>query len=109
MLPTRQNNAYLLDISQGASVPTIPVGHTRAARRSVLGERVERSFERATGLETALVANTGEARPVIAPDQVLVSGRLATGAPVSLYYRRAGRAGSRASNGRSTDRVNACA
>ena len=87
MIPTRQNNAYLLDKSQGATMLTIPVGHTLAALRTVLGDVVELSSVLSTRRETALVADTGDFVAVSAPDQVLVSGILASGAPVSLHYR----------------------
>jgi len=41
----------------------------------------------ATRRDTALVRDTGERLPVSAPDEVLVSGMMANGAPMSLHYR----------------------
>ncbi|AZO66806.1 Gfo/Idh/MocA family oxidoreductase [Mesorhizobium mediterraneum] len=79
--------AYLLDRANGATMLTIPVGHTLAALRDVLGEVAEVSAVLATRRPTALAVDTGETLPVSAPDQVLVSGVLASGAPLSIHYR----------------------
>jgi predicted dehydrogenase len=79
--------AYLLDRANGATMLTIPVGHALAALREVLGEVAEVSAVLATRRTSALVADTGETLPVSAPDQVLVSGVLASGAPISIHYR----------------------
>jgi predicted dehydrogenase len=80
-------SAYLLDRANGATMLTIPVGHTLAALRDVLGEVAAVSAVLATRRTSALAADTGETLPVSAPDQVLVSGVLASGAPLSLHYR----------------------
>src|SRR5258705_3018606 len=80
-------SAYLLDRANGATMLTIPLGHTLAALRDVLGEVAEVSAVLATRRTTALAADTGETLSVSAPDQVLVSGVLANGAPVSIHYR----------------------
>jgi predicted dehydrogenase len=83
----KKTNAYLLDRANGATMLTIPLGHTLAALRDVLGEVAEVSAILATRRPTAQVGDTGEALPVTAPDQVLVSALLASGAPVSMHYR----------------------
>jgi predicted dehydrogenase len=82
-----EKSAYLLDRTNGATMLTIPMGHTLAALRDVLGEVAEVSAVSATRRTSALVAATGETLPVSAPDQVLVSGVLANGAPLSIHYR----------------------
>jgi predicted dehydrogenase len=86
-IPDKKTWAYLLDRANGATMLTIPVGHTLAALTSVLGEVVKVSAVLATRRTTALVADTGETLPVSAPDQVLVSGVLASGAPLCIHYR----------------------
>ena len=86
-IPDKKTWAYLLDRSNGATLLTIPVGHTLAALRDVLGEVAEVSAVLATRRTSARVADTGETLPVSAPDQVLVSGILASGAPLSIHYR----------------------
>jgi predicted dehydrogenase len=80
-------SAYMLDRANGATMLSIPVGHTLAALRDVLGELAEVSAVLATRRTRALAVDTGETLSVSAPDQVLVSGVLASGAPVSLHYR----------------------
>ncbi|MHB8421894.1 MAG: Gfo/Idh/MocA family protein [Leptospirales bacterium] len=85
-IPDKKIYAYLLDRANGATMLTIPVGHTLAALTSVLGEVAEVSAVLATRRTTALAADTGETLPVSAPDQVLVSGVLVSGAPLSIHY-----------------------
>jgi len=79
--------AYLLDRRNGATMLTIPLGHTLAALRDVLGDIAELSAVLATRRQTAKALDTGETLPVTAPDQVLVSGVLAGGAPISIHMR----------------------
>ena len=86
-IPDKRTSAYLLDRANGATMLTIPIGHTLAALRDVLGEIAEVSAVLATRRPTAQVADTGESLPMSAPDQVLVSGVLAAGAPLSIHYR----------------------
>jgi predicted dehydrogenase len=73
-------SAYLLDRANGATMLTIPVGHTLAALRDVLGEVAEVSAILATRRTSAQAMDTGET-------QVLVSAVLASGAPVSIHFR----------------------
>ena len=86
-IPEKKTYAYLLDRANGANLLTIPVGHTLAALRHVFGDVAQVSSVLATRRTTALAADTGETLPVSAPDQVLVSGVLAGGVPVSIHYR----------------------
>lgn len=86
-IPDKKTYAYLLDRANGATLLTIPVGHTLAALRDVLGEVAEVSAVLATRRTSAYVVDTGETLPVSAPDQVLVNGVLASGAPLSIHYR----------------------
>ena len=87
VIPDKKTYAYLLDRTNGATVLTIPAGHTLAALRDVLGEIAEVSAVLATRRTSARVADTSATLSVSAPDQVLVSGVLASGAPVSIHYR----------------------
>lgn len=86
-IPDKKTWAYLLDRANGATLLTIPLGHTLAALRDALGEVAEVSAVLATRRTSALAADTWETLPVSAPDQVLVSGILASGAPLSIHYR----------------------
>ncbi|SRR6266568_2238873 len=78
---------YLLDRTNGATMLTIPMGHTLAALRDVLGEIVELSAVVTNRRHEVQAVETGMMLPMTAPDQVLVSGRLDSGAPVSIHYR----------------------
>jgi predicted dehydrogenase len=86
-IPDRKTYGYLLDRANGATMLTIPFGHTLAALTSVLGTVAAVSGVLATRRSTARVLDTGEILPVTAPDQVLVSGVLANDVPVSLHFR----------------------
>jgi predicted dehydrogenase len=86
-IPEKKTYAYLLDRANGATLLTIPLGHTLAALRDVLGEIAQVSAILATRRTTTRVGDTGETLSVSSPDQVLVSGLLASGAPVSIHYR----------------------
>jgi predicted dehydrogenase len=78
---------YVLDRANGATMLTIALGHTLAALKDVFGEVAEVSAVLATRRNSTLVIETGEKLPVSAPDQVLVSGVFASGAPISIHYR----------------------
>lgn len=78
-----RRNTYLLDRANGATMLTIPVGHTLAAVRDVLGDVTELSARLVTRRTSARVIETGET----APDQVLIEGVLASGAPICVHCR----------------------
>jgi predicted dehydrogenase len=79
--------AYLLDRANGATMLSIPLGHTLAALREVLGDVADLSAVLATRRRRVFASDTGEMLPMTAPDQVLISGVLAGGAPISIHYR----------------------
>jgi predicted dehydrogenase len=80
-------NAYLLDRDNGATMLTIPFGHTMAAVRTVLGDVVELSARLANRRTNARIIETGETKPMTSHDQVLVDCLLESGAPLSVHYR----------------------
>jgi predicted dehydrogenase len=63
-IPVQKTDAYLLDRASGATMLTIPFGHTLAALRDVLGEIVELSSVLATRRTTAIALDTGETLPL---------------------------------------------
>jgi predicted dehydrogenase len=84
---TRGRDAYNARKENGATLLSIPFGHTLDAVQMVLGE---------FSWVEALVANrrretrnvdTGEMVALTAPDEVLVIGELAGGCPISVHYR----------------------
>lgn len=86
-IDSQATGAYLLDRANGATMLTIPLGHTLAAFRDVLGDVAELSAVLASRRKSVIALDTCETLPMNAPDQVLVSGLLASGAPVSIHYR----------------------
>jgi len=86
-IPDKKTWGYLLDRANGATLLTIPVGHTLAALRDVFGEVAAVSSVLAVRRPTAFVVDTGEAMPVTAPDEVLITGVFASGVPISIHYR----------------------
>jgi predicted dehydrogenase len=87
IVANKATDAYLLEKAGGATMLTIPVGHMLAALTDTLGPLAALSAVLATRRPVARVVDTGEQLPVDAPDQVLLSGVLASGAPVSIHYR----------------------
>ncbi len=78
-------NSYLADKKNGATVLSIPGGHTLDALCFCLGE-----FREVTGLVTTQrptikVIETGEVIPKTSPDHVAVAGTLESGAVVSAH------------------------
>ncbi|TCV67436.1 Gfo/Idh/MocA family oxidoreductase [Neorhizobium sp. S3-V5DH] len=80
-------HAYLYDRSNGATLLTIPLGHTLAGVREVLGGFGDLSARMITRRKTAHVTDTGETIPNTSHDQVLVHGALESGAAFSIHYR----------------------
>jgi len=78
---------YVLDKANGATMLTIPIGHTLAALRDVLGDIGELSAVVANRRAEVRVLDTGKMVPKTAADQVLVSALLTSGAALSLHYR----------------------
>lgn len=82
-----RNRGYLLENRNGATMLTIPLGHTLAAIGEVLGDFSEVSAIVTNRRQTTLVSETGEIVPFDAPDQVVIAGRIGDGAPISIHYR----------------------
>jgi predicted dehydrogenase len=78
---------YVLDRKNGASMLTIPVGHTLAALRDVLGEVDELSAVLANRRTRVKALDTGDMLPMTSHDQVLFSGVMTSGAPISFHFR----------------------
>jgi predicted dehydrogenase len=81
-----KTDGYLLQNANGATMLTIPFAHTLAALRDVLGDLSEVSAVLDTRHKQVLATETGELVPMDAPDQIVVAGRLASGAPVAMHF-----------------------
>lgn len=80
-------HAYLYDKENGATLLSIPLGHTLAGMREVLGGFGDISARMISRRKTVHVTDTGETIPMTAHDQILVQGVLESGAAVSIHYR----------------------
>lgn len=78
---------YLLDRANGASMLEIPVAHTLAALRDVLGDIAEIWATLARRRTAVRDLETGGEIPMTAYDQIVAGGTLASGAPLSLHFR----------------------
>lgn len=78
---------YLLDRANGAAMLEIPVAHTLAALRDVLGDVTELSASLATRRPHVRATGTATTVPMTAYDQIVVGATLVNGAPLSLHYR----------------------
>jgi len=81
------SRAYLADRSTGATLMTIPGGHSIDALCFCLGEFKAVSSVVATQRPTVKIVETGETIPMTSPDQVLVSGVLDSGAVASVHIK----------------------
>jgi predicted dehydrogenase len=79
--------AYLVDRWSGATMVTIPFGHTIDALTMVLGDFVEVDARTAIRRSVSVDAETGAHYPRTAADQLVVSGALQSGAVASIHYR----------------------
>jgi predicted dehydrogenase len=79
-------DGYLLDKKNGATMLTIPFAHTLSALRDVLGDVVEVSGTLDTRRKKVMATDTGRLVDMDAPDQILIAGRLASGATLSMHY-----------------------
>ena len=84
---TTRASHYLLDQANGATMVTIPFGHTIDALTMVLGNVI--SVQAMTDIRQPAVMDTGShtTHTKSAADQLLVAGRMASGATLSVHYR----------------------
>jgi len=82
-----QPNAYTGDVRNGATLLSIPLGHTLDGLCYCLGEVREVAALTRNRVTRFSVAETGEALPMTTPDQILVSATLDGDIPLSIHYR----------------------
>jgi predicted dehydrogenase len=80
-------NAYMNDRKNGATMLSVPLGHTADALCFCLGEVRELSATMTTRRRFYEVVGMHERQPMNADDQVLVNGLLEGGAAFSIHYR----------------------
>ena len=81
------SRAYLADRSSGATLMTIPGGHSIDALCFCLGEFKQVSSVAVTQRRSIKIVETGATIPMTSPDQVLVSGVLESGAVASVHVK----------------------
>jgi predicted dehydrogenase len=81
------SRAYLADRATGATLMTIPGGHSIDALCFCLGEFKEVASVVATQRKQIKIVETGEMISMTSPDQVLVSGVLENGAVASIHIK----------------------
>jgi predicted dehydrogenase len=81
------SSAYILDAANGATMLTVPLGHSIAAFVEVLGAIQDVSALVATRRRSVRLADSGEDVALKAPDQVIAAVRFQSGLPMSLHYR----------------------
>ncbi len=84
---TEDANAYTNDKANGATMLSIPIGHSMDALCQCLGELTEVIATIASRRTSSVNAATGASIPMTAEDQVAFSGRLEGGAVISAHYR----------------------
>jgi predicted dehydrogenase len=80
-------NAYMNDRKNGATMLSVPLGHTADALCYCLSEVRELSATMTTRRKFYEVVGMDESQPMNADDQVLVNGLLEGGAAFSIHYR----------------------
>lgn len=80
-------HAYLDDVRNGATLLSIPLGHTLAGFFDVLGGFGSLSARLINRRTQTAITDTGETIAKTTPDQVLVHGALEGGAAFSIHYR----------------------
>lgn len=80
-------HAYLDDVRNGATLLSIPLGHTLAGFFDVLGGFGSLSARLIKRRAQTHITDTGETIARTTPDQVLVHGALQGGAAFSIHYR----------------------
>ena len=100
----KKSDAYMLDRAAGATMLTIPVGHTLAALTDVLGEVVQLSSVLATRRSTALAVDTGERLPCPPRTKCWSAAFFPVARPFPSITAAAWHGTATASSGRSTER-----
>ncbi|SEJ19809.1 Predicted dehydrogenase [Sphingobium sp. AP50] len=82
-----QPNAYTADKANGATLLTIPFGHTMDAVAQCLGEFSSLQALLANRRDHFTLVEDGSQKPMTAEDQILVTGVLESGATMAVHYR----------------------
>ena len=84
---TTSDYKYLFDKFNGATMQSIPMAHTLAAMREVLGEFKNLSARFVRNVDSVRVVDEGGSILSTTPNQIMIHGELAGGAAASIHYR----------------------
>jgi predicted dehydrogenase len=84
---TDSANAYLSDVSNGATMLSIPMGHTLDVACLALGELVPDATIMDVRRSRTDVVDAGTSITATSPDQIAVLGHFAAGVTASIHYR----------------------
>ncbi|MBD2757718.1 Gfo/Idh/MocA family protein [Spirosoma validum] len=80
-------NYYLYEKENGATMLTIPLGHTLAGLTKVLGGFNQLTARMSSNFKNVNIKDTGAIKPKTSEDQIMVIGTLQSGAAVTVHYR----------------------
>jgi predicted dehydrogenase len=80
-------NYYLYEKENGATMLTVPLGHTLAGLTKVLGGFNQLTAHMSRNFKNVKLKDTGETKPKTSEDQIMVTGTLQNGAAVTVHYR----------------------
>jgi predicted dehydrogenase len=83
----RPGGDYMLDRGNGATMLTVPFGHTIDLLTMVLGEFSDFTATVSSRRTEARNRDTGEVKPMTAQDQVVLNGKLEGGVVASVHFR----------------------
>ncbi|UII25780.1 Gfo/Idh/MocA family oxidoreductase [Fulvivirga maritima] len=78
---------YLFDKTNGAAMLEIPLAHTLVGLTEVLGNVDTLYATMFSNFSEVKITDTNEAKPKTAEDQIMIQGRLESGAALSVHYR----------------------
>ncbi|UZR96817.1 Gfo/Idh/MocA family protein [Chondrinema litorale] len=78
---------YLFDKKNGAAMLEIPLAHTLVGLAEVLGDIDSVSANMFSNFDEVKITDTNEVKPKTAEDQIMLQGRLKSGAALSVHYR----------------------
>lgn len=82
-----RSSAYVADRTNGATMLSIAFGHSIDALCYTLGEFSELSATLANRRSSTTIVESGDSIPMTAEDQIMVAGRLRSGATASIHFR----------------------
>ena len=84
---TDRNHAYLYDVTNGATVLSIPILHALDSLSYMLGDFTSVSANLVANQKEVLIIEENKSIPVTSPNYASIIGTVNSGAAISVYYR----------------------